>query len=86
MGAAENKWFRRGSKGLGHFPRTWQGWASLAAFMVVLAESVEIMQTYMAENGAGQGIVWVVAALEIIAFMGFVRRHSQVPDTKTPEK
>ncbi len=58
----------------------------MAAFIIVLLGSVEIMQRYMVENERGQSIVWVVAALEIMAFMGFVRKHSQASDTKTPKK
>jgi hypothetical protein len=70
-------WFRRGASGLGHFPQTWQGWLSLVGFAGVLATTVLVLQARLGDSTRAQSVVLLVAAVEIMAFMGFVRRRSR---------
>ncbi len=72
-------WFRRGPSGLGHFPQTWEGWASFATFLVALVSTVLILQTFLGDGGRGQGLIFLTAALEIMAFLRFVRGRSEDP-------
>ncbi len=81
--AGDITWFRRGPRGLGHIPQTWQGWAGVGVFVLILVCSVEIMQAFLAEAERGQSIVFVVAAIEIMAFMKFVRRRAATINYET---
>ena len=77
---AEAFWFRRGRTGLGHWPQTWQGWACVGGFMALLVGSVLILESVLSAHAQGQAIVLVIAAVEIMGFMRFVRKRSQGPD------
>lgn len=81
MKIGDKTWFKRGRAGLGYWPRTWQGWASLAAFLVVLGGSVELAQALLGEGPRAQGVAFIVAAVEIMGFMKFIRgRTEAAPD------
>lgn len=84
MNETNRAWFRRGKGGLGHVPQTWQGWVSLGLFIAVLLASVAIIERLMVETERGQGIVFVIAAVEIMIFLKFVRRRSAPPAAKIP--
>ena len=73
---AEKAWFKRGQSGLGHFPQRWEGWASLFAFLAALVSTVLILQTFLDNGAPSQGIIFLAAAFEIMAFMRFVRARS----------
>jgi hypothetical protein len=75
-------WFTRGRAGVGYRPQTWQGWVSLAAFVVVLGGSVEGIQAMLGEDARGQSIAFIVAAVEIMGFMKFIRGRVDAPIKK----
>jgi hypothetical protein len=58
-------------------PQTWQGWAVVAGFITVLCGSVLAIQRLLGDTGESQGLIFVVAAIEIMGFMAFVRKRSQ---------
>jgi hypothetical protein len=72
-------WFTRGRAGTFIRPQTWQGWASLIGFLVVLTGSVEITQMILGEDSRGQSIAFIVAAVEIMGFMKFMRARTGTP-------
>ena len=74
-------WFKRKRIGFGYTPQTWQGWVSILVFLGILAVSVPVAESFGADETSGRNGAFVVAALEIMGFMIFVRRHSQ-PETK----
>ncbi len=76
MNAASKPWFRRKKIGFGYAPQTWQGWASIVAFLGLLGASVSFAQTLGADEAAGRNGAFVVAAVEIMGFMIFVRRNA----------
>lgn len=76
MNAASKPWFRRKKIGFGYTPQTWQGWASLVAFLGLLAVSVTLAEGLGANEAAGRNGAFVVAAVEIMGFMIFVRRNA----------
>ena len=86
MHAGEKTWFRAGKGGIGHLPQTWQGWVSIAAFISALITSVEIVQALAGDTARGQSVAFVVAAIEIMAFLSFVRKRSQASGVETPKK
>jgi hypothetical protein len=69
-------WFKRGASGLGIYPQTWQGWACLGAFLVILMISVQAVESLLPE-GHLRGAAFIVAAIEIMAFMAFARRQAE---------
>ncbi|MBY0509636.1 MAG: hypothetical protein K2P94_05735 [Rhodospirillaceae bacterium] len=75
-------WFRRGRAGIGYRPQTWQGWASLAAFLVLLGGSVELVQWWLGDDTRGRTVVFVVAAVEILGFMKFLRGRAEAAPLK----
>jgi hypothetical protein len=70
-------WFKRGRAGVGYRPQTWQGWASLVGFLTVLAGSVELLQWWLGEDTRGQSVTFIVAAVEILGFMKFIRGRAE---------
>jgi len=70
-------WFRRKRIGFGYTPQTWQGWVSILVFLGILAVSVPVAESLGADETSGRNGAFVVAALEIMGFMIFVRRHTQ---------
>jgi hypothetical protein len=80
VSASHKHWFRRGRGGLGHFPQTWQGWVSLAAFLVVLSGTVLVIGGFWGDHPQAQAVTFVVAAFEIMGFLRFVRAHSESRD------
>jgi hypothetical protein len=86
LAAADKPWFKRGRAGVGYRPQTWQGWASLTAFLVVLAGSVELVQAILGEDRRGQSIAFIVAAVEIMGFMKFMRGRVATPPETTTKK
>ena len=76
MQADPKPWFRRQQVGFGFMPQTWQGWLSVAVFLGILAASVQFAQTLGTSEASGRNGAFVVAAIEIMGFMIFVRRNS----------
>ena len=82
----QKAWFKRGQSGLGHFPQSWEGWASFAAFLVALVSTVLILQTFLGDGARGQSVIFLAAAFEIMAFLRFVRSRSTDLKTTEPKK
>ena len=76
MQANPKPWFKRQQIGFGYAPQTWQGWLSVAIFLGILAVSVPLAQSLGTDETAGRNGAFVVAAVEIMGFMIFVRRNA----------
>ncbi len=74
---SEKIWFKRGRAGVGYRPRNWQGWASLVAFLVLLGGSVELVQWWLGDDTRARTVVFVVAAIEHLGFMKFIRGRAE---------
>lgn len=82
VNVAEKLWFKRGKAGVGYRPQTWQGWASLAAFLVLLGGSVELLKWWLGDSTRTQAVTFIVAAVEILGFMKFMRGRVEAPPAK----
>jgi hypothetical protein len=82
VSAVPKPWFRRKRIGFGVTPQTWQGWVSVALFLGILAISVTVAESWGADETSGRNGAFVIAALEIMGFMIFVRRHTEKPGDK----
>ena len=80
MSASHKHWFKRGAGGLGHLPQTWQGWASLSVFLALLTATVFVIGTFWGDHPQAQAVTFIVAAVEIMGFLRFVRAHSKTRD------
>ncbi len=69
-------WFKRKKIGFGYSPQTWQGWLCTFAFAGLLAGSVLIVQDWGKDETSGRNGAFVVAAVEIMGFMIFVKRNT----------
>jgi len=67
-------------------PQTWQGWVSLAVFLGILAVTVAVSQQLGADESSGRNGAFLVAAIEIMGFMIFVRRHAKIDDDVKSKK
>lgn len=82
VNVTEKFWFKRGKAGVGYRPQSWQGWASLAAFLAVLGGSVELMQWWLGEDTRAQAVTFIVAAVQILGFMKFIRGRAEAAPIK----
>jgi len=76
VSAVSKAWFRRKRIGFGYTPQTWQGWVSVAVFLAILAATVTVAESLGADETSGRNGAFVIAAIEIMGFMIFVRRHT----------
>ena len=76
MTTTQKHWFRRGQGGYGYIPQTWQGWISVVGFLAILTATVVLTQNAMGESTNAQSTAFVIAAVEIMGFMMFVRRNA----------
>ncbi len=82
VNVTEKLWFKRGRAGVGYRPQTWQGWASLAAFLVLLGGSVELLKWWLGDESRAQAVTLIVAAVEILGFMKFIRGRAEAAPLK----
>ena len=61
-------WFRPKRYGYGATPTTWQGWAVIAAFVLIVVTST----ARLAVSGADSRWFWIAAAIDAVALVAFV--------------
>jgi hypothetical protein len=61
-------WFRPKRYGYGDTPTTWQGWAVVAAFVLIVVTST----SRLAVTGAESRWFWIAAAIDAVALVALV--------------
>jgi len=61
-------WFRPKRYGYGATPTTWQGWAVIVAFVVVVVAAT----TRLAATGADSQAFWIAVGIDVVALVALV--------------
>jgi hypothetical protein len=69
-------WFRPKTYGYGATPNTWQGWAVIVGFVIVIAAAALLILPYRAQSPAALIVFLAVEALVLAALWVVCRRKT----------